>query len=45
MLLCVQVRLHGGLWGIQRTPAPMQSRGVVLTLIGHGNLHIQEALP
>ena len=29
---------------IQRTPALMQSQGVVLTLIGHGDLHIPDAL-
>lgn len=30
--------------GIQRTSALMQSQGVVLTLIGHGDLHIPDAL-
>ena len=29
---------------IQRTPALMQSQGVVLTLIGRGDLHIPDAL-
>ena len=29
---------------IERTPALMESPGVVLTLIGHGNLHIPDAL-
>ena len=42
---CVRRRNYTAIFeGIERTPALMDSKGVVLTLIGHGDLHIPDAL-